>query len=377
MEQLAAKIHKSGFQGVIAITGGGVGAYNLLCRYGGASKTFIEGIIPYATESFEDHVKGSPEKWVSGESVRQLAMAAYQRARFLKKSSNNLFGVASSASLIKNEDEREGRTHRVAIAIHTDRMTNVVEYTVDLAKRHEQEDTVSALVLNTIAKAVGVYPMDIDAGRYLGCKIVKQQTEYAKGEWPKLFFKELFACYGDGTPVAKEEVKAIFPGSFNYRHTGHQDIERVGSSKLGVKVHYEISVLNVDKPALDYISISDRLSKFDDLRSVILTNAAKITEKTTLFPGATVLVGIDTWSRIINPKYYDDNILKMQAGLEMIALRGCGFLVFGRLVDGTFKTLTKDGTIPASLRVEAIEETDFRRDISSSELRKAAASVGV
>ena len=53
-----------------------------------------------------------------------------------------------------------------------------------------------------------------------------------------------------------------------------------------------------------------------------------------------------------------------------MAAHECRFLVFGRLIDGTFRTLS-NLQIPESLRALCLEvhATDFHADISSTEIR--------
>jgi len=388
-ETLAHKIHDSGMQGVIAITGGGLGAFNLLCRFGGASKMLLEGHIPYATESFQEYVNGQPEKWVSAEAARQLAMVAFQRAQYLsakagKAGTDNLFGLASSASLVRHEGERPGRTHRVAIAFHSSKMTHVIEYHLKFDTRPAQEDATSELILYNVAKAVGF----IGIGEHTDTRAVRavfQQTQQAQGEWPKLYKADPFACYGDGRE-RPHSINAILPGSFNPKHEGHEEMQKVGIRRLKVPVLFELSIANVDKPTLDYISIAERVKQFHH-GDIILTNAPLAETKARLFPDSTILVGMDTWNRIINPKYYggsfEGNLERMGMALKNIKALSCRFLVFGRMVDGVFKSLDDNtgaelgNTLKMAARslADAVTEEEFHRDISSTELRAKAKEI--
>jgi hypothetical protein len=133
----------------------------------------------------------------------------------------------------------------------------------------------------------------------------------------------------------------------------------------------EISILNVDKPALDYLEIDRRLKQFPPEQTVWLTRAATFDDKSRLFPGATFVVGVDTMQRIVNPRYYGNHPDAMKLALERIVARGCRFLVYGRALGASFLRLS-DLDLPDVLRraCSEIPPEKFREDVSSTELRK-------
>ncbi len=136
-------------------------------------------------------------------------------------------------------------------------------------------------------------------------------------------------------------------------------------------VHFEISVANVDKPALDYCTIFERLAQFPATQSVYLTNAGTFLDKSMIFPGATFLLGCDTFARLIQPKYYSDSISNMQHALTALAQRECRFIVFARRnQQGHIETLA-DYAIPEPIQDRCIQvpASEFCLDISSTELR--------
>jgi hypothetical protein len=147
---------------------------------------------------------------------------------------------------------------------------------------------------------------------------------------------------------------------------------QVAGELLGQPVAWELAVLNVDKPPLDYMEIERRLAQFPAGNKVFLSRAATFEEKSRLFAGATFLVGADTLQRIAGPQYYGNSLTACQCAIGRIAGRGCRFLVFGRAVGGRFVRLG-DLDLPDALRALCREVPPelFREDISSTELRKS------
>ncbi len=171
------------------------------------------------------------------------------------------------------------------------------------------------------------------------------------------------------TPAANS---AILSGAFNPLHAGHRRIAQVGAEVLKKPVAMEITILNPDKPPLDYYEIDRRLRQFSPDQTVLLTRAATYAEKARLFPDVTFLVGADTLRRIAMDRYYHDNPAACRSCLEYIAGRGCRFLVFGRDLGTGFMRL-QDLDLPDVLRdiCREVPPELFREDVSSTGIRKA------
>ena len=142
------------------------------------------------------------------------------------------------------------------------------------------------------------------------------------------------------------------------------------SKILGKPVAFEICVDNVDKPALSFHDLAKRSAQFAD-QPLWLTRLPTFIEKARQFPGAVFIVGIDTMVRIGRNRYYASNKVMHEAFAELARL-GNRFLVFGRVADGEFVTLS-NSDIPTALRklCDEVTEDQFRIDLSSSELRNA------
>jgi hypothetical protein len=147
----------------------------------------------------------------------------------------------------------------------------------------------------------------------------------------------------------------------------------VAAERCGKPVTFELSITNVDKPPLDFVEIADRLGQFPNQR-VLLTRAPTFVEKAEIAPGCVFVVGVDTLVRIGDPVYYHNDPAKRDAAITAIRDRGCRYLVFGRAVDGAFRTLS-DFDVPPALRqlCEEVHESEFRDDVSSTQLRGAQA----
>lgn len=165
--------------------------------------------------------------------------------------------------------------------------------------------------------------------------------------------------------------KALLPGAFNPLHEAHREIARIAKVRLNCEAHYELSVANVDKPSLDQAEIESRLSQFSQDELVWLTRAPTFLEKSRLFPGVTFVVGADTITRIADPRYHGNSKDALRDAIREIIDRGCKFLVYGRVIEESFRVLS-DMHIEEELMgiCTEVTEAEFRNDISSTELRR-------
>lgn len=170
---------------------------------------------------------------------------------------------------------------------------------------------------------------------------------------------------------SSDQRKLIFPGSFNPLHIGHREMANYAQRVKRSRVIFELSIVNVDKPELPAIEVRRRLSQFDVDQAVCLTCAPRFTDKAALFPGSRFIVGADTVVRIGDDRYYEDQSRIRDRAIEQLHESRIRFLVFGRLMNGSFESVD-DLRLPRRLQqlCDPVSETDFRRDISSTELRE-------
>ncbi len=196
-------------------------------------------------------------------------------------------------------------------------------------------------------------------------------------EWRRLLLGEVEAvrlgssATEEGMADRPSPPKVVFPGAFNPLHAGHRRMVEIAREEIGRPVELEISILNVDKPPLDYLEIARCLAQFAPGQAVWLDRSATFVEKSQQFPEAVFVVGADTLRRIADPRYYGNDSAACRSALERIAARGCRFLVFGRSEEGQFVDLGSL-SLPETLRNISTQVTEerFREDVSSTEIRR-------
>ncbi|HEV3025864.1 MAG TPA: hypothetical protein VGX76_25495, partial [Pirellulales bacterium] len=266
--------------------------------------------------------------------------------------------------------------HRIHAALQT--ASTTVCLSLELVKgtrdRRHEEMVASSLILNLVAEACGLNQrllLKLLAGE----EVVAARTK-APSAWQDLLAgRAMIVARRAGDPPSVAQAggrRMVFPGAFDPRHDGHKGMAHFAAERSGLPVEYEISVLNVDKPPLDFIEMQLRTEQFAPNEALWFTRAATFVEKSALFPGATFVVGADTIARISEAKYYGDDPHARERAIDTIAAAGCRFLVFGRLRGGNFESLGDFALPPALLEVcDAVPAGAFRVDVSSTQLRQA------
>ena len=128
--------------------------------------------------------------------------------------------------------------------------------------------------------------------------------------------------------------------------------------------------MNAEKDPIGLLEARRRAHQLAGRGQIALTQAPLFVQKAALFPGSVFAVGLDTAERILEPRFYGGAEQRGEA-LSRIASQGCRFLVAGRLDgDGGFKTL-RHLRLPEGCEglFEELPEREFRRDVSSTEIR--------
>lgn len=370
---LIEQIHASGRRVVLAITGGGSGAIGELLRVPGGSRTLVEAIVPYDGASLAQFLTSAPDQACSEETATAMARRARARARSLISEAPATVGLGATASLASDRPKKG--EHRCHIAVDTGDAVDVTSIVLDKDRRDRaaEEDIVARAIVIALARACEVAAPSTGSLLDTGDRLTEAHRPSSDPLVALLAgaIDRLTACPDGQLARGAPTPGAVLPGSFNPLHAGHLELAHVASRILGAPVAFELSVTNVDKPALGEAEVSRRLRQFEWRHVVELTRAPTFREKARLLPGVTFVVGSDTAERIVQPRYYGNTEATMRAALDEIAAHGCRFLVAGRVdAGGRFATLAEAPIAPEYRALfAAIPEAQFRSDLSSTLLR--------
>ena len=355
-QQLIAGLHASGRKAALAITGGGSGAIAELLRVPGGSRLLIEAQIPYDAQALAMFLGFAPARACSAETAIAMARTARARAASLAPADSeggtelvgrDLVGLGATAALVSDRP-RKGE-HRFHIAFAN--AAGIAHCTCVMAKgrrdRAAEEDLVSRAIVLWLARACGVVAPSPRS-------LLDADEHYAETVLPPV-------------DAPTDTIDQLLAG----------EVDRVTVQPDG-QMMLSAPTTNVDKPPLAGETVRERLAQFAWKAPVELTRAPTFLEKARLFPGTTFVIGADTAERLVAPKYYGGDELRMHMALEEIASSGSSFLVGMRIDAAGRVRALNDIAVPrryADLFTE-IPEHRFRLDTSSSEIRARGRAVG-
>ena len=379
-QHLISALHTSGRKAALAITGGGSGAIGELLRVPGGSRLLIEAQVPYDASALATFLGFAPAQACSAETAISMARSVRAHTARLVAAGTDLVGIGATAALVSDRP-RKGE-HRFHIA--SVNSAGTAHCTGVMAKgrrdRAAEEDLVSRAIILWLARACGIDAASphslLDADEdYAETAVATADAvdQLLAGEVDRVTVRP------DGQMVLSAPPPAVLlPGSFNPVHEGHVRLARVAEELRQQPSAFEISVTNVDKPPLAAETVRHRITQFAWKSPVELTRAPTFVEKSRLFSKTTFVIGADTAARLVAPKYYDDDEVRMHVALEEIANRGGSFLVAVRIDTAGRVRALNDIAVPrryADLFTE-IPEHRFRFDTSSSEIRARRPGVG-
>jgi len=360
MSTRAEILHASPWRGVFYITGGGALLIADLLTTPGASGTVLEMQVPYAEAALAGLLGRQPDQACSAATARAMAMVAFQRARQLAAATGPidpdapLFGLACTASLATAR-VKHGK-HRAHVALQTAAATYDAQIAFD-GDRETEERELLDLLWHALAQTLEL-PLEVT----VAARPMVAHTP-AQRHWRELILGEMFAA-----PNVPHDGRLLLPGAFNPIHQAHERMLEIAEARTGLAGAFELSIVNVDKPLLDYTEIDHRLRQFG--KPVWLTRLPTFIEKARHFPGCTFVVGVDTLIRILEPRYYG-GAAERDAALAALAQLGTRFVVFGRQLGGAFLSL-EDLQLPTIIRERSlgISAAEFSDPVSSTELRR-------
>jgi hypothetical protein len=371
IRRLVQTIHDTDGRSMLVTAGAGTYALAWLLGVAGASRTLLEAIIPYEENAFDDFLGRKPARYVDAKTARYMAGRALTRARMLRHEGERVIGLACTATIVTDRPKR-GR-HRAHVATWSN--DHVVSYHLDLEKgardREGEETVVSRMMLNALARAYGLsirVPNQLGAGdslQVIDFDIASTVDELLGGDVPYV------GIYDHGSVrTSGLNPQLLLSGSFNPLHEGHLRLAHAAAEITGKPVAFELTAVNADKPVLTHEALVERIAQFAGRWPIYATNAPTFVEKARLFPGTTFVVGYDTAARVLQTRFYGGGDQEVLAVLEELRALNCRFLVAGRVDDNDVFHSAANLTVPDGFGDLFYPILNFRRDISSSELRR-------
>ena len=346
LDKQIALLHTRPILIALATTGAGAGCQSALARVPGASNTLLEGIFPYSNEAMIDLLGMLPTNFASEETAIAMARKMSKRGGDLamrrKLNPTSVVGLGLTAVVGTNRPLRGD--HRVCVATcrdeeHIQIATVRFEKKSDgfsLLSRKRECDLVDIIAINMLLLSGGIDQVPFANRGIVGGDVQPADRQYAilrpRIAVPRGRFGDSVLIAPDGKQsditLLNPQKHILFPGSFNPFHQGHRAIANKVTQETGKKVVFMIEADHPDKGKLEPCQIDRLARQFESENLVVLTAGLRLfIDKAEAFPGFDFIVGSDTLSRLLNPKYYPFSIERMLTRFRLLKTR---FLVARR-----------------------------------------------
>ena len=315
----SVKIIELGIPLVFACAGGGSRFLTDLHALPGSSRVVLQGHDLYSPPALESYVGFPVVQAVNLNTAFYMAQRAYEEA--LRYAPTSLWeqavGVACTAAMATNR-ERKGGDHAWIVVFSNIRVLTH-HHIFETRSREEQEKELSELLAGILAgmphpvllPGMGVMPAMPPALSM----VLRGEQDCLSAFRPQV---------GPWKLNHVNDLKAVLCGSFNPLHGAHLYMAQIAEQLLDGPVGFEISIANVDKGQIVPSEVMRRVEQFRG-KPVVLTHAPTFREKCRVFKNVHFIIGADTLTRILDPKYGP-----VEETMEAMRESGNKFLVFSR-----------------------------------------------
>lgn len=360
---LVNRINNCPWKVFMAITGGGQTFIGDYLSISGGSRIIYGAFVPYSKMAFDTFVKVPVDNYASSEAARKLAVASFHELLRYGVRRKDALGLGVASSLAK-DNEREGREHRIHVAIHRYDITE--EHSLLLKQgrtRLQEEEIAKDFIFQCFAHGTQAV-LRMPAFMWLDEEKGEKYDSLSEGNprYIQLINGTSQALFSNFDPY-QESSLVVYPGSWNPMHEAHKAIYALAQTITNSKPVLEMTIANADKGQMDYIEIAKRCRALDP-QPYVLTTAPTFVAKTLLFAKykkpIIFVVGADTWARVWDPKYAGPP----EEVKKVFEQNDVKFLVFGRGDTPIYQGIGE------SLRIHDLRASTFDFSMSSSELRK-------
>ncbi len=350
-------------------TGAGAGFQDRLWSIPGCSSIFVGAEFPYDQRITTEVLGYKPNKFVSKSVAIELAMKAYMKAYNFDERADNVIGLGLTASVASTKIHRGEHQFYIAAIDNTQCLTYHVILNKSVGKEARIDDGINAdgslcRLLKYITGEVGDYTK---VGSF-GSNVV-----YSSHLLEEIILnRPYFSSKNTREENIPNKPTIFFPGSFNPKHWGHQQIaEKIQNLYPERQFIYSTVVNSTHKPQLTCAEMLRRASQMKYENFLLTQNDPTFLTKARKYPGAWFVLGADTLERMLDEKW-GHPISEM---LDEFVRLETHFLISGRKdKEGhlqTLSTLKNKFSILMGNNSSLFTEIDGHCDISSTELRCA------